>query len=481
MRFSVRNITVWIVAMVLPATAAAQAFSLDSCRNMALGNNKAMQIAKERIKAAEYQKKEAFSAYLPGFDFTGTYMYNQKELSLLSGDQMLPTMSFNPATGTYGYNVVTQPDGTPLTTPDGQPVPSQVALIPKSALTYDIHNVFAGAVTLTQPLFMGGKIIAMNKMADYARELSGKMYDNAAKEVIYTVDAAYWQVVSLGEKKKLADSYIALLDTLQRNVKAMIAEGVATKADLLNVDVKLNQANIDLTKVENGLSLSRMALAQICGMPLDSNMQLADEFTETKDFKTIVADGYDINDVYENRPDLQSLQLAVKLYEQKQNVARAEMLPNIALMGAYSFSNPNVFNGFDKSFKGMFSVGATVSIPLWHWGGRYSKLRAAKSETLIKQLELDEAKEKVELQVSQAVFKTKESLKTLQMTENNLAKADENLRQAQLGYREGMNSIDNVMEAQTAWLKANSEHIDAGIDVQMCNVYLSKVLGTLTY
>lgn len=481
MRFSVRNITVWIVAMVLPATAAAQAFSLDSCRNMALSNNKAMQIAKERIKAAEYQKKEAFSAYLPGFDFTGTYMYNQKELSLLSGDQMLPTMSFNPATGTYGYNVVTQPDGTPLTTPDGQPVPSQVALIPKSALTYDIHNVFAGAVTLTQPLFMGGKIIAMNKMADYARELSGKMYDNAAKEVIYTVDAAYWQVVSLGEKKKLADSYIALLDTLHRNVKAMIAEGVATKADLLNVDVKLNQANIDLTKVENGLSLSRMALAQICGMPLDSNMQLADEFTETKDFKTIVADGYDINDVYENRPDLQSLQLAVKLYEQKQNVARAEMLPNIALMGAYSFSNPNVFNGFDKSFKGMFSVGATVSIPLWHWGGRYSKLRAAKSETLIKQLELDEAKEKVELQVSQAVFKTKESLKTLQMTENNLAKADENLRQAQLGYREGMNSIDNVMEAQTAWLKANSEHIDAGIDVQMCNVYLSKVLGTLTY
>ena len=217
------------------------------------------------------------------------------------------------------------------------------------------------------------------------------------------------------------------------------------------------------------------------------SMELAEKFflpsviLENKNFNTIVADGYNMNDVYENRSDLQSLQLAVKLYEQKQNVARAEMLPNIALVGAYTFSNPNVFNGFDKSFNGMFSVGATVSIPLWHWGGRYNKLRAAKSETLIKQLELDDAKEKVEMQVSQAVFKTKESLKTLQMTENNLAKADENLRQAQLGYREGMNSIDNVMEAQTAWLKANSEHIDAGIDVQMCNVYLSKVLGTLTY
>ena len=446
-----------------------------------MDNNKAMQIARERIKASEYQKKEAFAAYLPGFDFTGTYMYNQKKISLFSEDQMLPTMSFDPATGSYNYNLVTKPDGTPLTTPDGQPVPSQVALIPKSALTYDIHNVFAGAVTLTQPIFFGGKIIAMNKIADYARELSGKMYDNAAKEVVYTVDAAYWQVISLGEKKKLADSYIALLDTLQRNVKAMIAEGFATKSDLLNVEVKLNEANIDLTKVENGLSLSRMALAQICGLPLDSGMKLADESDGHKNFDTVVANEYNINEVFENRPDLQSLQLAVKMYEQKQNVARAEMMPNIALVGAYSFTNPNVFNGFDKSFKGMFSVGATVSIPLWHWGGRYNKFQAAKSETLIKQLELDEAKEKVELQVSQAVFRTKESLKTLQMTENNLAKADENLRQAQLGYREGMNSVDNVMEAQTAWLKANSEYIDAGIDVQMCNVYLSKVLGTLSY
>ncbi len=481
MRLSFKNIIVWLAVAAVPATAAAETFSLDSCRRMALDNNKAMRIARERMKASEYGKKEAFSAYLPGFDFMGTYMYNQKEISLLSGDQMLPTMSFDPSTGNYGYNLVTKPDGTPVTTPDGQPVPSQVALIPKSALTYDIHNVFAGAVTLTQPIFFGGKIIAMNKIADYARELSGKMYDNAAKEVVYTVDAAYWQVVSLGEKKKLADGYIALLDTLQRNVKAMIAEGVATKADLLNVDVKLNEANVDLTKVENGLSLSRMALAQICGLPLDSDMRLVDETSGHKYVDTIVADEYSIEDVYENRSDLQSLQLAVKLYEQKQNVARAEMMPNIALVGAYTFSNPNVFNGFDKSFKGMFSVGATVSIPLWHWGGRYNKFRAAKSETVIKQLELDEAKEKVELQVSQAVFKTKESLKTLQTTENNLAKADENLRQAQLGYREGMNSIDNVMEAQTAWLKANSEYIDAGIDVRMCNVYLSKVLGTLTY
>ena len=455
--------------------------SLDSCRNMALRNNKTMQIAQERLKAAEYQKKEAFAAYLPGFDFTGTYFYNQKEISLLSGDQMLPSKSFNPQTGQYDYNILVGADGKPVLTPDGQPIPTQVAVIPKEAMTFDIHNVFGGAVTLTQPIFMGGKIIALNKMADYAKDLAGEMQKTAEKEVIYAVDAAYWQVVSLGEKKKLADSYIELLDTLQRNVKAMIVEGVATKSGLLNVEVKLNEANIDLMKVDNGLSLSRMALAQICGLPLDSQPTLVDEYNDVKEFKSLPSNSYNMNDVYANRSDLRSLELAVKVFEQKQNVARSEMLPNIAVVGSYGFSNPNIFNGFEKKFNGMFSVGAMVKIPLWHWGGNYNKFRNAKSETVIKQLELEEAKEKVELQVSQAAFKAKEAAKTLEMAKSNLDKAEENLRQAQIGYKEGVMPIDNVMAAQTAWLKANSEHIDAGIDVQLCDVYLSKVLGTLTY
>ena len=453
---------------------------LDSCRSMALRNNKTMQIAQERIKAAEYQKKQAFAAYLPGIDFAGGYMYNQKEISLLSGDQMLPTKTFNPATGTYDFNLLTGPNGRPVQV-NGQYVPTQVALIPKEAMTFDIHNLFAGAVTLTQPIYMGGKIRALNKMAEMGQEIASLMHDNTAREVVYSVDAAYWQVVSLGEKKKLAVSYIELLDTLHSNVEAMIRQGIATNSDLLNVEVKLNEANIDLTKVDNGLALSRMALAQICGMPMTQEFTLADEVSDHKSFGAMQPAAYTMQDVYDNRSDIKSLELAVKVYEQKQYEARSSMLPTVALVGTYGFSNPNIFNGFDKKFNGMFSVGAMVKIPLWHWGGNYYKYKAARSESIVKSLELEEAKEKIELQVSQASYKTAEAAKTLRTTESNLSKADENLRQAQLGYKEGVMTLDNVMAAQTAWLKANSENIDAEIDVQLCNVYLSKVTGTLKY
>ncbi len=476
----ITSILMLCITLNLPA----QHVSLDSCRTMALANNKQMLIGNERIKAAKYRQKEALAAYLPAIDFAGGYTYNQKEISIFDSDQLLPTKTFNPATGQYEFNIVTNPaTGAPVKTPDGQYIPSTVALIPKEAMTYDIHNVFFGTVTLTQPIYMGGKIVAMNHITHYAEKLAQALHDNEAENIIYAVDASYWQVVSLNAKRQLAESYVALLDSLRRNVNAMFVEGLATRSDLLNVEVKLNQAQVDMVKVDNGLTLSRMALAQICGLPVNADIHLADEDVTNSGINSLqpTSPDYDINDVYARRQDVKALELQVKIFEQQQRVALSHMLPNVALIGSYSFSNPNMFNGFQKQFDGAFSVGAMVTIPLWHWGGNYNKYRVAKTETTIKRLELDDAKEKIELQVSQAKFKTQEAIRTYHMTITNLDKANENLRTAQLGFKEGVVTTDNVMEAQTAWLKANSEKIDAEIDVHLCNVYLSKSLGTLTH
>lgn len=464
-----------------PAAAAPDGpLTLEQCRSMALVNNKDMKVAGQKIRTAEYQKKEAFTAYLPAIDFAGGYMYNQKDISIFGSDQLLPTKTFDPKTGKYEFNLVTNPEtGMPVKGPDGQYVPETVALIPKEAMTYDIHNVFFGAVTLTQPVYMGGKIVAMNKLTGFAKQLAEALRDNEAENVIYAVDAAYWQVVSLKAKQRLAESYVNLLDSLDRNVGLMVREGVATKADKLSVDVKLNSARVDLTKVDNGLVLSRMALAQLCGLPLDSPMLLADEDIDDISATTPPAREYDMEQVYEARPDLRALQMGINIAGQQKKVAMASMLPNLAVVGSYSFSNPNMFNGFAKKFNGAFSVGAMLTIPIWHWGGNYNKYKAAESEETVMRLRMDDAREMVDLQVKQAAFRTQESVKTYNMTRVNQESADENLRTATLAFKEGVATTDNVMEAQTAWLKAHSELIDALIDVHLCDTYLSKVLGTL--
>ncbi|MCM1521663.1 MAG: TolC family protein [Muribaculaceae bacterium] len=459
--------------------------TLQQCRALAMDNNKLLRQMSEEIRAAKYQKDEAFAAYLPSIDFAGGYMYNQKKLSMFDSDQLLPVKTFDLEKQSYEFQLAKNPlTGEPLVV-NGKPVPEQVAYLPKDALTYDIHNVFFGAVTLTQPIFMGGKIVAMNKITGYAEELARAKHKSQARDIIYAVDAAYWQLVSLRAKQRLAVSYVNLLDTLSHNVSLMVREGVATKRDQLSVDVKLNSAKVDLTKVDNGLQLCRMALAQLCGFPIHTPFTVADEDTESLDACALSREAeadapVDLQAVYDRREDLRQLELGVKIMQQKENVARSAMMPNLALVGAYSFSNPNLFDGFKKRFSGAFSVGAMLTIPIWHWGGNYNKLRAAKAQTSSMRMELENAREMIDLQVSQASFKAKEAVRTHTMTKSNLLEADENLRCATLGFRDGVMTVDNVMEAQTAWLKAHSEDIDARIDLYLCDVYLAKVLGTLS-
>lgn len=478
---TLRKLILLSTAVAATLGAQAQTVSLDSCRNMAVRNNKAIKMAEEGVIGARYEKKAAFSAYLPGIDFTGTYMYNQHQIELLGEDAKLPTMSFDPATQKFNYNILTTPDGTPVKDPaSGGYIPTEVAVIPKEAMEYDTHNVFAGAFTLTQPIFMGGQIRALNEITGYAEKMAQASRNKVVQDVVFAVDEAYWTVVSLKEKRKLAESFVTLVDSLRFNVDAMLQEGVATRSDLLTVDVRLNEAKIALTKVNNGLTLSRMALAQICGLPVDTRMELQDECLRNVP-ATAREYTFDMADVYSSRQDLDMLRHGISMLEGRERLALGNMLPKIALVGAYSFSNPNVIHGFEKRFGGGFSVGATITVPLWHWGGRYNHYRAAKSATNASRLALEDLEEKIQLQVSQARFSYEEAYKTYDMTRSNMLKAEENLRQAQLGFKEGVLTTDDVIAAQTAWLQANSEKIDAEIGIRLCETYLSKVAGTLHY
>lgn len=460
--------------------------SLDSCRALALANNKDLLISNEKINAAHYQRKAAFTNYLPSFSATGAYMRNQKEFSLLNADQKaalsgLGTSLAGPLEQAGGIIAQLHPDlaskipelGASLTSAFNNAGSSLV-----DALRTDTRNVYAGAVTLTQPLYMGGKIRAYNKITQYAEELARQQHQGGMQEVIMSTDQAYWQVISLVNKKKLAEGYLKLLQQLDSDVEKMIAEGVATKADGLSVRVKVNEAEMTLTKVEDGLSLARMLLCQLCGLDLSSPVTLTDENMDDIPLLTPETH-FDMSTAYANRPEIRSLELATQIYRQKVNVTRSEHLPSIALMGNYMVTNPSVFNGFENKFKGMWNVGVMVQIPIWHWGEGIYKTRSAKAEARIAQYQLEDAREKIELQVNQASFKVNEAGKKLVMASKNMEKAEENLRYATLGFKEGVIATSNVLEAQTAWLSAQSEKIDAQIDVKLTEIYLKKSLGTL--
>lgn len=484
-----------ILAAFFSMLHAQRVLSLDSCRNMAIANNKSLLIAKERMRKAHYDRKAAFTNFLPDFSATGTYMYFSDEISLLNDGQKSALNHM----GTSLQQGLTQA-ATPIIQHIAQTNPQLAASLQQAiqsgkldgmstalnqlgneltdALRTDTRNMWAGAVTLMQPLYMGGKIRAYHRITKFSEALARTQHDAQLQGLILNTDDAYWTVVSLSYKKKMAESFLDLVNRLDGDVEKMIREGVATKADGLTVKVKVNEAEMLLTKIDNGLALSKMVLCQLCGMDLDTKFTLTDEDrTDLQVSETLPDDA--VQRAWTNRPELKSLDWAHKIYEDKVRVVRSEMLPSLALTGGYLVSNPSLLNGFENKFRGMWNVGIMLSVPIFHWNEGIYKVKAAKSEVNIARLQQTEAQEKIELQVNQSLFKNTEAQKRLALSEKNMEKAEENLRYADKGFKEGVVPVTNVMEAQTAWLSAQSDRIDAQIDLKLAQTYLQKAMGTL--
>ena len=407
----------------------------------------------------------------------GTYEHTSEEVSILNDGQKTALQNLGTALGQtvqtkFGPAIAQlQPQTQQLL---GQVLGETVGMLNGEgqrivdAFRTDTRDIFAGSIIVTQPVFMGGSIVALNKIADINTQMAQNKMNASRHATLYQIDQAYWQVVSLHHKKKLAESYLELVKKFDSDVHKMIDEGVATRSDGLSVDVKVNEAEMTLSKVNDGLVLSRMLLNQLCGLPLGEPVVLADEQKENIPVME-VRPALDVETAVAYRPELKMLQNIVDITKQTTNVLKAGNLPQVALMGGYAVSNPNVFNGFEKKFAGFWHVGVLVRVPIWNWGDVMYKVRASKGATAIANLELEEAREKIELQVNQMTFKVDEANKKLAMAQTNIKSADENLRTANLGFQEGVISPTVVMEAQTAWMKAQSQKIDAEIDVNMSN------------
>lgn len=461
---------------IVDARGSGKFWPLDSLRARAVSNNKSLLMTEQKKTAAHYAHKSATTNFLPRVSATAAYMYTSRELSLLNDEQKHTLSNIG--------------SGLSAMVPDLAPMSQQLNSVGQGlvdALHTDTRNAGVMAVMLTQPIYMGGKIRAYNKITQYAEQASGTIYDKTIQDIIVEVDEAYWNLVALHSKKTLAESYKTLVDKLESDVEHLVKEGMATKADLLSVKVKANEAGVTLIQVKNGIELSRMNLCRICGLDMDepidveNNTDLHPQADGTTGINSLYSQTTDalVQQAESNRKELQTLRLQNRIYDEKIKLARAEYLPKVALTGGYIASNPSVFNSFERKLKGMWSVGVTLNVPILTWGDRSYKVKAAKAEACMHRYETEEAKEKIELQVNQCRQKLQESRERYQTTVRSVDEAEENLRYANIGMKEGVVTLSNVLEAQTAWLKAKSEWVNAQVDVRLANLYLRKAVGAI--
>lgn len=437
-----------------------EVLSLKDCRSLAIENNKELKKATEQERKAYYDKRNALMQYFPKFSASATYLHFSDNLHLLGKNQIPQEINIP--------NL-----GLPIPLPEKIPFPQEEIY---KATEIDMSNFWVLGVSLTQPIFAGGKIIALNDIRKNAQELAKVMKETTMTDVIVEVDEAYWQVVSLTHKKGLAEAYVKLLKKMDVDTEHMFQEGVATKADKLSVNVKLNEAEMTLTRAENGLSLSKMLLCQIIGIDMTNDIKLADQDMANISTNVYSEEIPNIESAIENRSEIKSLSTATNIYKAQERIVLADFLPTAGLSLGHTWMKPNLEDGIQKKFGGMWNVAVNVKVPL-NFISSSAKLKAAKSETMMRTYELEDAKDKIRLQINQSSYKLSEARKKLIATMKNTEKADENLRYANAGYEEGVIPASDALAAHTAWIAAHADKIDAQIDLKLCKLYLDKAIG----
>ena len=441
-----------VVTLSFAGQARAQrVLTLDSCRSLAKEHSRTLQQKDEEIKAAHAKKQQVMTNFFPQVAARGAYLHMQKELHLIDWDKPLGHLNF---------------------------------LIPERLRhlgTVDLRNLWVGNVTAIQPLFLGGKIISGYKMASLAERLQGELRQTAETEVETKLDETYWQVVSLRSKERLLDQLVHLLKQTVKDVDASIDAGVATKADGLSVRTKLSEAEVKRSQVVNGLELSRMLLADLCGLSEDEPFTLAEEghlqelllSTQTAP----IARDEDTEAAIERRSEIRSLRLVDSIYSKRVNMESASIFPKLYGVASYSTTNPNSFQGQKKEFGGQYYLGLMLEVPISDLFSGTFKRRQAKAEHRVKQLELAEARSKINLQIKQALRTADDARRAYTTALSAVKMAEENMRYAKAGYDEGVIPLLNYTMAQTAWMSAQDSLIDAQIRVLLTESKLKKILA----
>lgn len=430
---------------------AQRVLTLDSCRSLAKEHSRTLQQKDEEIKAAHAKKQQVMTNFFPQVAARGVYLHMQKELHLIDWDKPLGHLNF---------------------------------LIPERLRhlgTVDLRNLWVGNVTAIQPLFLGGKIISGYKMASLAERLQGELRQTAETEVETKLDETYWQVISLRSKERLLDQLVRLLEQTVKDVDASIDAGVATKADGLSVRTKLSEAEVKRSQVVNGLELSCMLLADLCGLSEDEPFTLAEEghlqelllSTQTAP----IARDEDTEAAIERRSEIRSLRLVDSIYSKRVNMESASLFPKLYGVASYSTTNPNSFQGQKKEFGGQYYLGLMLEVPISDLFSGTFKRRQAKAEHRVKQLELAEARSKINLQIKQALRTADDARRAYTTALSAVKMAEENMRYAKAGYDEGVIPLLNYTMAQTAWMSAQDSLIDAQIRVLLTESKLKKILA----
>ena len=402
------------------------------CHELSVRNSEDVQKQQNALQQALLDKEIAFAHYLPDIDAS--------IISVLMKDTKITDGMYLQMTGTY----------------------------------------MAG-LSLTLPLYVGGKITTGNKLAKVGVEVQKINQEKTRQDVIYEADKAYFTYLAVKSKVTMLEAYMQQMDSLISMVSLSVGVEMATNNDLLRIKTKRSEVEYNLEKANNGVELCRMALCAALGLDLSTQFETDDADLSIPDNLQPIEPS-----ILSSRPEYRLLEQNIKAKELDIRQARSKMLPTLALVGQYSKYGWAYLKGEQQGYSYKTEISGTspvlmasLSVPIWHWGKEYKGVKKAKLELANAQLDMKKNTRLLSIENQEAIQNMQNSFHMIASARQGLTEAEDNLRMMQLRYENSMSTLTDLLDTFSQWQQAKSNYIEAQTRYKIYETQYLKVTGQL--
>jgi len=401
--------------------------SLRDCIKLTLVNNKMLQRIVQEKEVARGEELRSYSAILPSLTVTYDYLRKDKVASL------------GPIT--FG----------------------------------DVDN-YSAALRVSQPIFDGGSMIAQMNAARLFSLMTDETVRSTVQDVLYSAMHAYHDVLLNQHLLEISQDAVKSSQAHLDSVRVKRRGGVASDFDVLRAEVELSNFEAELIKNKNAINISKANLLKIMGVSQDSEVSLTDELVYIPEE---VSMEQAVGTAFNNRPDLLTGELDIKYQKEMLNIARSRYWPVVSGFYERSFSKPDPHNGTIIDWGYIWNAGVSVSLPVFDGFAREGNIIQQKARFKQAQINLVDAEETTLFEITKALLSIHDAEEFVQSQRLNLTRAEEGLRLAEVGYKEGTNTQVEMIDAQSALTEAKANYYQSIYTHIVAKLDLQKSMGTL--
>lgn len=405
-------------------------YSLEQCLDSARNYNHSLQNAAIEIERSREQKSAIYTKYFPEISASVTAF--QAFDKMIKGD------------GTYPQELAAFESVMPgISQMIGQPWEIN-----------ELNRGYMASVSIMQPIYVGGQIHIKNQLCELEQDIIALQLQLKEKEVVEKVTENYWQIAQLQYNLQTLDAADRQLSAVLEQVNQYVKAGVTTSNDQLKVQLRQQELLSNRLKVENGIRVLKLLLAQQCGIKGGFDIQLTD-VAEAR-----LLDQADAPSMASTRVEYQLSEKAVEAEQLQVKMERAKCLPNVAVgvMGANvglgglssnvsQYMKTNITNGLAL---------ATVSVPISEWWTSTHAIRRQKLKVRMAENDRQEALEMLTIDIETAWNNLQEAVQQVSVAKASVTQAAENLRQSTLKYQAGTESLTDLLDAETLHRQAQN-------------------------